>query len=140
MTGNRRRACLLAIVLLASTTLVGCGGTDTSSSTPAICSSVAALKSSLTGLKDVRLDDQTLASLEDKLGKVKSDVDQVARDAKSQYSSELDSLKQAATALTASLGAAQADPSAVTVAAVGAAVRVLGTSLTALQEAVTSTC
>jgi hypothetical protein len=132
-------ALTIASALLASAALVACGGED-APSPPPICSSVAALKSSVADLKNVELTQGALATLQKKLTKVQSDVSNLKDDAKSEYATEVDAVEQAAASVSTTLEAAIAAPSASTLAAVRTAVRSLGTSLTALQDAVKSTC
>ena len=135
----RTLALLAAAVLLASVSLAGCGGED-APSTPAVCSSVDDLHSSVEDLKNVDLTKGALATLQDKLATVASDLKTVQTDAKSEYATEVDAVDQATASVGSSLKAAAASPSATTVAAVGAAVQALWTSLTTLHEAIKSTC
>ncbi len=84
-----------AVVLTASLTVSGCGG----SSKPAICSDVDSLKSSITDLRDVKLEAGALATLQSDLTKVQSDLSKVKSEAKTQYAAEISSVEQAAASL-----------------------------------------
>jgi len=141
----RRRPSLYlaaAALLVGPLTLTGCGSSSGSSSTtkPAICADINALKSSVDDLKKVNITQNGLASLQTSLTKVQSDLKQVTSDAKKQYASQVDAIDKAASSLGASLQAATSNPSGQTVAAVGTAVKALGASLTTLEDAVKSTC
>jgi hypothetical protein len=130
------RYLIAAVVLMASSTVAGCGG----SSKPAICSDVDSLKSSVTELRDVKLEAGALATLQSDLTKVQSDLSEVKSEAKSQYAAEINSVEQAAASLSTNLKAASATPSVQSLAAVATNVSALGASLSALQDAVSSTC
>src|SRR6478735_8800370 len=124
MTQRPPAVCLAAAVfVLGSLTLAGCGESDTSSETPAICSDAEALKTSTENLKKVDVTQNGLADLTDSLTQVQSDLKKVTSDAKKQYATEVDSLNASASSLSTSLEAATSSPSAATVAAVGAALR-----------------
>jgi hypothetical protein len=122
--------------LMASLTVAGCGG----SSTPAICSDVDSLKSSVTDLANVKLELGALATLQTDLAKVQTDLSKVKSEAKTQYAAEISSIEQAAGSLSTSVEAAAATPSARSLAAVATDVKTLGASLATLQDAVSSTC
>lgn len=122
--------------LLLAATLTGCSEDEN----PAICSSVDALKSSITDVTDVDIDQQALATLQGNLTQVQTDLEKVKSDAQDEFATEIDAVDQATSSVSSSLDAATATPSAQTVAAVGTAVQALGTSLTNLQDAVESTC
>ncbi|HEY2879114.1 hypothetical protein [Nocardioides sp.] len=125
-----------AVVLMASFTVSGCGG----NSKPAICSDVDSLKSSITELRDVKLEAGALATLQSDLTNVQTDLSKVKSEAKTQYAAEISSVDQAAASLSASLKTASTTPSVAALAAVATDVSALGASLSALQDAVSSTC
>jgi hypothetical protein len=126
MVVQRVRANLLVSgLLMVLLTVTGCGGEDK----PAICSDVDALKSSVSALTDIELDQGALSELQ----KVKSE-------AQAEFSTEIDAVDTATTAVKDSLDAAVASPSAPTIAAVGVALSQLKTALANLQSAVESTC
>jgi predicted small secreted protein len=125
-----------AVVLMASFTVSGCGG----NSKPGICSDVDSLKSSITELRDVKLEAGALATLQSDLTNVQTDLSKVKSEAKTQYAAEISSVDQAAASLSASLKTASTTPSVAALAAVATDVSALGASLSALQDAVSSTC
>lgn len=138
-----RLRCAGALVVLVAA-LSGCGaGEDdppAAPATPAICSSVDALRSSAKAVTDVQVERGALQRLQKALGEVRTDLSTVAKDATSEYSDEVDAVEKAVSDLGSSVDAAVATPTAATVGAVGAASRALGTSLSALVDSVGSTC
>ncbi len=126
--------------LIAALTLAGCGSDDESPAVPAVCSSVDSLKASVADLEDVKIDQNALTTLEDDFTKVQSDLSKVKSDAKDEYGTEVDAVDKAAASVSSSLDAAKATPSAQTLTAVGGALKSLDTSMTALEDAVKSTC
>lgn len=122
--------------LMAVLTLASCGGDDE----PAVCSSFDSLKASIADLKDVDIDQNALTTLQDSFREVQSDLGKVKSDAKAEFGDDVDAVEQAASSVGSSLDAAIASPSGETVAAVGIAVKSLGTSLTSLEDALKNTC
>ena len=59
---------IVASLLVAVLALAGCG----SKNTPAVCSDADALKSSIGALTDLKLDQESLSTLQDKLDQVKT--------------------------------------------------------------------
>jgi hypothetical protein len=127
-----------AALVLASTAFAGCGsGSD---DTPAVCTSIASLKSSVGAITDEKIDRNTLTTLPDKVDQVRSDLSTVRKDAKDEYATEVDAIETAASDFRTSLDAAVATPSVQSVAAVVTAAQALGTSLKSLNKAVKGTC
>ena len=135
MTTRRAVGTVLALIAI-SGGLAGCGGNDK----PAVCSDLDNLKSSLSALKDVKLEQGALTTLSSDLQKVQSDLDQLAKEAKSQYSNEVSAVKSAASALSSSLKTASSDPNATSLSAVATDVGNLGTAISNLGDAVSNTC
>ena len=125
-----------AAIVLSVGGLTACGGNDT----PAVCSDVQALKSSVAKVSDLTLDQGALQTLQSDLAAVQSNLTKLKESAASQYSDEVDAVDHDTAALRTKLQAAVDAPSAETIAPVASAVRTLGTSLTALKDAVASTC
>ena len=71
---------------------------------------------------------------------MRADLSTVVKDAKREYADEVDTVEEAMSDLRTSLDAAVSAPTAANIAAVGAASKALGTSLTTLVDAVDSTC
>jgi copper chaperone CopZ len=125
---------LLAIVVSAGA-LTACG-----SDKPPVCDDVDALQTSVGNLKDVQIKDNGLNALSTDLTQVQKDVRQLGTDAKAEFGDEANKVKTAVASLQGSVTAAKSDPTASTLSAVGAAVRTVQSSLTALQDAVSNTC
>jgi hypothetical protein len=124
------------VALLLGVTLVGC-----SDDKPAVCSSVDNLKTSVDDVENIDVTSSSAASdLESGLTTIKSDLADVKTDAKSQYASQLDAVDSALATLTTRVDAAKADPSADTLAAVGAAVAPFNSAVQTLISDVESTC
>lgn len=131
-----RLAPALAAALLVGTALVGC-----SDDKPAICDSVDNLNSSIEDVKNVDVTSSSAVSdLESGLATVKTDLNTVKTDAKSQYATQVDAVDSAFTTLTTSVDAAKANPSSATLAAVAAAVEPFTTAVKKLSDDVKSTC
>ena len=133
-----------ALVVLV-TTLSGCGaGEDdnapSADATPAVCSSVDALRSSVESVTDAKVQRGALETLQKDVEKVKSDLSTVVKDAKREYADEVDTVEEAVSDLGRSLDAAVSAPTAANVAAIGGASKALGASVKALADSVGSTC
>lgn len=128
----------VAVLLVLVATLTGCGGGD--DDTPAICSSVDSLESSVAEVGDIDIDADALATLQEDLDQVQSDLSQVLSDAQDEYADEVDSVDDAASLLGTTLEAAAAEPTGDSLAAVAAAIKALDASLGSLVEAVKSSC
>jgi ABC-type glycerol-3-phosphate transport system substrate-binding protein len=128
-----------ALVVLVAT-LAGCGSGSGEDDTPAVCSSVDALRSSVTALTDVKVEKGALDTLQKDADEVRSNLSTVVKDATREYADEVDTVEEAVSDLGTSLDAAVSGPTAPNIAAVGAASKALGTSITALVDAVDSTC
>jgi len=89
---------------------------------------------------NIKVEKGAMVTLRDALTKVQTDATRVVSDAKSEYANEVDAVEAATTTVAASLKAATTTPSAQTLTTVRTAVQTLGTSLTALNDAVKSTC
>lgn len=134
----RLRSAGALVVLVA--TLAGCGSGSGEDDTPAVCSSVDALRSSVAALTDVQVERGALDTFQKAFDKVRADLSTVVKDAKREYADEVDTVEEAVSDLRTSLDAAASAPTAANIAAVGAVSKALGTSLTTLVDAVDSTC
>ena len=141
MTARLRRWWAGALVVLVAT-LAACGSGSGSGEddTPAVCSSVDALQSSVAALTEVQVGRGALDTLQKDFDKVRTDLSTVVKDAKREYADEVDTVEEAMSDLGKSLDAAVSTPTGPNIAAVGAASQALGTSLSALVDAVDSTC
>lgn len=136
-----RRLVLPVIVLIAT---IGSAGVACSSSSapsrPPLCSSLDALKASVQKLGDVNIRANGVSELRTNLQTVAANADAVIRDAKNQYAPEVSRVKTDISALKSAAAAAQANPSATTLSAVGAAVTTMSSDVTALADRAASTC
>ena len=128
----------MLVVLVA--TLAGCGSGSGEDDTPAVCSSVDALRSSVAALTDVQVERGALDTFQKAFDKVRSNLSTVVKDAKREYADEVDTVEEAMSDIGKSLDAAVSAPTAANVAAVGAASQALGTSVKALVDSISSTC
>ena len=122
--------------LLTLLAVSACSGNDT----PAVCSDVDALKTSVSALTDVKVEQGALSELQSKLTAVQQDLAKLKTDAKSEFSTQLDGVDTSAEAFKSSLEAAVANPTATTLSAVVPPLQSFGTALTDLESAVDKTC
>ena len=118
----------------------GGGGNGGTSDPAAVCDDVDELRTSLAGLGDVSIDAGALATFQDQLDQVRSDVSTLINDAQDEYADEVDAVDQAVSDLTTTVRTAVDSPSAASLSAVRTARRVLTTSVSALGMAVQDTC
>jgi hypothetical protein len=125
-------------VLLVGAACAGCSSDDAGA--PAVCSSADALRVSVADLGDVQVTENGMASLQDAVASVESDLQQVVDDASSQYGTQVDELKTGFDQVQAAASTALATPSATTVTAVVSSIRSLGTDTASFADQVASTC
>ena len=132
-----KRAIALAVpTIMLAASLVACG-----QNTPAVCSSVDDLKSSVQKIKDIDpTSSGALGALQTDLKAVASDLAKVKSDAKSEFSKQLGSVESKYSSSKASIQAAVANPNATTVSAAVGALKALGTSVQTLISDIESTC
>lgn len=126
---------VIAAVAVAAALLAGC-----SSSPPAVCTDVANLKASVTGLKDIPINSGALSAIQADLTKIEQQLTTLKNDAKGQYATQINDLSTALSGLSSSVTAAKDSPSAGTIAAVGSAAGAVVTAGNNLVTAVTHTC
>ena len=132
-----RLTVVAAITLVLGGILAGCSDDDT----PAVCSSVDALESSVNDVKSIDFTSSgALTDLESGLSTIQTDLATVKTDAKSEFADEITAVDSAFTTLTTSVDAAKADPSAATIGAIGTAVTPFTTAVQTLISDVKSTC
>jgi len=123
--------------LLLSLSLTACGGEDK----PAVCNSSSDLKASIEDAKKIEVGSGTaLADLKKAAKAIQSDLTAVQKDAKSEYSEQLDAIETAFAVLKTSIQTAAASASAATLATVASAVSAFGASVEALVSDVKKTC
>jgi soluble cytochrome b562 len=125
-----------AMTLALSTPLAACGEDK-----PAVCSSVASLKSSVNDVKKIDVSSSTaLSDLESAVKAIASDVSDVKANAKAEYGTQADAVQSGYAALIASIDAAKASTSAATLTAAKTALSSFGTSVQTLVTDVKETC
>jgi hypothetical protein len=130
------RAVLTVAALVLSGAVAGCG-----SDKPAVCGSVGDLKTSISGLSDIKLTSSgALGSLQSQLATVKSDFDAVKADAESEFSAQLQAVDASYTSLKSSADAATANPTVNTLAAAATDLSGFRSSVQTLVSDVQSTC
>jgi hypothetical protein len=123
--------------LLLTLSLVACGGDDEK----AVCSSADDLRASIDDFTSIDVTSSNgLADLEEGLGAVRDDLDQLKSDAESEFSSQVDAVDSAVDTLTASLETAADDPSGTNLAAVVSAIPPVADSVETLVTDVRDTC
>ena len=131
-----RLALTAASLVMSSAALVACGDDE-----PAVCGSAEQLQSSFDDLKDIDLTETNgLDEFKSELETIDGDLNQLANDAKSEFSSQVDAVTSSFEALGASVQAATADPTADTLAVAKTAMSEFSTAVQALISDVESTC
>jgi hypothetical protein len=134
---NRTRHALASTVLLGAMAL---GLSSCGQDTPAICDDVDQLRSSVTHLKDIQIDQGALSELSSRLKTIQTDARRLQAEASKQFSGEVAAVKKAGDALATAIDQAMANPSVATLTALRPQVTALGTALGNLTDAVSSTC
>ena len=137
VTRSPARSLTASVVLWAALALAlaGCG-----EDSEQLCSAVDDLETSVADATDVQVEQGALATLQDELDQVETDLDVVRDEAADEYAEELDLVQEAAASAALAINAAITSPSAETAAEVGPALEVLGSRLGALTDAVEGTC
>lgn len=81
-----------------------------------------------------------LTELQNNLTQVKSDLAKLKVEAKDDFATQIDAVEQASASVSSSIDTAKTSPSVQAIIDVGTRVRALGTALTALTDAVKSSC
>jgi hypothetical protein len=127
---------LAATVALVGVTLGGC-----SDDKPAVCASVESLETAVNDVKDIDITASgAIDDLKTGLATIKSDLADVKSDAKAEFAPQIDAVDSSFGTLRTSVEAAIADPTAATLAAVGAAVAPFTTAVQTLVSDIKSTC
>jgi len=107
---------------------------------PAVCAQADELKASVQHLRDVTVSENGIDALTSALRQVKTELEQLGTEAKSEFQPEIDGGKASVDQLSSSLSAAKADPSATSLRSVGTALKSLDAAVRTLQDAVAGTC
>jgi hypothetical protein len=127
-------AAVMALAL--ATPLAAC-----SEDKPAVCSSVASLKSSVNDVKKIEVSSSNaLSDLESGLKAIGSDLSDVKTDAKAEFATQVKAVQASYDALTAKVDAAMATASAATLSAAATALSTFGTDVQTLVTDVKGTC
>lgn len=125
-----------ALVAVLGASLVSCGN----DSKPAVCGDVDNVQASVQELKSVSLSDTTVDQVKDDLTTLQQNVSDLEKSAADQFGTQAGQVKTALTALQSAVEAAVKNPGADTIAAIGAALSTLSTSVQTLVSDVKSTC
>jgi gas vesicle protein len=143
--GRRSGLLALAATALLSVLVAGCSssgktGTTSSSSKPAYCAAADELKASVQNLGKVSIAANGLDTLKTALGNVQSSVKTLADEAKSEFAPEITAVQGALSGLDTAIKSASGQPSAATIAAIGASVAQVKNSVGNLATAVSGKC
>jgi septal ring factor EnvC (AmiA/AmiB activator) len=121
--------------------VVSCSLSACSEDTPAVCTSVDDLRTSVDSLRDVQLTSSgALGELESGVSNVKADLAELRADAADEFSSQIDTVQAGIAELERSLRAAQDAVSADTLRAAASAVSTVGNDVQSLIDDVRATC
>lgn len=127
-------ACVATLLLAAST---ACGDDESSDA----CATLDSLNAAIVDVTpDGEIDQDTLTKLEDEVGNVQTDLEQIRSEASDDYSSQIEAVSQASETLTDRLDAARSAPSASTAADVATANQALDAAVKDLGDALKDTC
>lgn len=133
------RVIAVAALLVAATTIAGCGSGEDEGS-PEYCASINTLDDSVRELTDLKLEVGALGELETRLKEVKSDVEDVKEEAGDEFGAELDAMDKAVSEFGTNVQAAATKPSLETVAQIGTSIETLATATQNLRKAVQDAC
>jgi hypothetical protein len=112
-----------------------------SEDSPAVCSSVDSLETSVDDVQGIELSSPTaLSDLERGLTAIGSDLSDVKADAKAEFSTQVEAVQTSYDALTASVDGATASTTAATLASIRDALSTFGTDVQTLITDVKETC
>jgi outer membrane murein-binding lipoprotein Lpp len=146
------QAALATVTLGVAAVLAGCGdstddgssgtssGGGSSSSTPAVCSEFTALKASIQQLRNVTIAKGASAEITSDLELIEKNLETLSRDAREQFSPQVDQLSGSLDALSSKVRTVLKDPNAANLSAVQAAARAVATDAQNLSSAVSTTC
>jgi len=134
---------VVVVVLGLGGALTACSGDSgggSASKKPAVCGSVAALKSAGADLKDMSVRSDGIGGIQDQLAKVQSAFADVKTDAADQFGTQVDTVDSALATLKDNVSAAVDKPGLSTLADVGTSVRTVADDVNALVDDVENTC
>ena len=116
--------------------ITGCSSSDG----PAVCSSLDDLKASVNQVTDVQSGENGISALQSNLVAVRDDLNQVLKDAKSQYSTQVTQIQSNLASLRSAIDVAQRTHSATDISGAVTAAKTLGGSVRDLADDAKSTC
>jgi hypothetical protein len=131
----RRHTTLSAAALLVVLALAGC-----SDDQPAVCDSLDAVRASVDDVMDANVSENGLSQVSTSLSALKQSLQQLGTEARTQFESQITSVRTAADQLSTSVSAAKADPTAATLGVVRDAMTSLGEAVNSLGTAMADTC
>jgi hypothetical protein len=128
-------AAVAATLMTGSALMTGCA-----SDKPPVCDSVDAVRHSADQLRKVNVSENGLAGISADLSQLKTDLAQLAGEAKAQYQSQVDALSASVDRLQADVASAREAPTVASLGAVRTAVTGVGDASRELRAAVADTC
>jgi hypothetical protein len=132
---RRRRSGNLATAALIALFACGCGDDP-----PAVCDSLDAVRASVDDLRHANISENGLSQVRSDLQRLKQDIDGLTDAGRAQFEPQISAVRAAAEQLSTSVTAASAEPTAVTLAAVGGGVTGLADAVRGLTAAMSETC
>lgn len=122
--------CLFVVVVLSA-----CGEDE-----PAVCTSVESLQTAIDDVREIDPSADTIPALNDGLLTIEDSLEEVKSDAQTEFASSIESVETSYAALTQSVSAAQADPTATTLGEAGTALSAFASDADSLVSDIQSTC
>jgi outer membrane murein-binding lipoprotein Lpp len=135
--GRRLGAVCVTSFLIITALLTGC---SSGSSKPAVCSDLDNLKASVQDLKNTNVRSEGLSAVNDRLTKIKQQLQDVETSAKGQYAPQIADLNTAVGKLNTSIDAAKASLNAGTLSVLASTAGSVVTAGQNLVTAVSNTC
>ncbi len=137
MSGSRLRGAATSVAALA---LLGGGLTACGGGTPAVCSDLSDVQSTLRQLQNVQPGANTLSELKKWASTLNKQLHQLAADASNQYSSQIQAVQQSLQALQTDVRAASSHPTAASIGQLQPDLADVRSSMHKLSSAVSTTC
>jgi hypothetical protein len=128
-------AAATATLMTGSVLVTGCA-----SDKPPVCDSVDAVRQTTDQLRKMNVSENGLTGVSGDLSQLKTDLAQVASDAKAQYRPQVDALTASVDRLQADVASAREAPTAASLGTVRTAVTDVGDAARELRAAVAGTC
>ncbi|GIE91250.1 hypothetical protein [Actinoplanes regularis] len=128
----------LVVVVLLLFAMAGCSAEEAAK--PPVCDSWDAVQNTVDHIRHVNVSENGLSALRPYLTQLRTELNQLYTDAKSQFSEQADALKASVEQLAADLRVAKEAPSAINLAAVRTSVSSVRGTANTLHNAMISTC